>query len=236
MATQGSYKGIHQSNAVQHPVEYEQMIYQKGLQYERPPFSFRSQDWESQAEERMSAESRGYVVGNAGTGETARKNREAFSKWSIVPRRLIKTEGLPDMTANVLNHCLQFPIALAPVGVQRMFLLHSWLLISHTNSNQQRIGIFNPDGEEATARAAAKQNVPYIMSTASSTSIEDVAKANGKGVRWFQLYWPRNEHNDITVSLLHRAKNAGFTALVVTLDTYILGWRPSDMDNGYFMA
>ncbi|KAI7211734.1 FMN-dependent alpha-hydroxy acid dehydrogenase [Hortaea werneckii] len=212
MATQGSYKGIHQSNAVQHPVEYEQMIYQKGLQYERPPFSFRSQDWESQAEERMSAESRGYVVGNAGTGETARKNREAFSKWSIVPRRLIKTEGLPDMTANVLNHCLQFPIALAPVGVQR---------------------IFNPDGEEATARAAAKQNVPYIMSTASSTSIEDVAKANGKGVRWFQLYWPRNEHNDITVSLLHRAKNAGFTALVVTLDTYILGWRPSDMDNGY---
>lgn len=103
----------------------------------------------------------------------------------------------------------------------------------HTpNSNDQRIGIFNPDGEEATARAAAKQNVPYIMSTASSTSIEDVAEANGEGVRWFQLYWPRNEHNEITVSLLHRAKNAGFTALVVTLDTYILGWRPSDMDNG----
>lgn len=132
MAAQDSYKGIYQSNAVQLPVEYEQTIYQKGLQYERPPFSFRSQDWESQAEARMSAESRGYVVGNASTGETARKNREAFSKWSIVPRRLVKTEGLPDMTASVLDHHLQFPIALAPVGVQRVYLLHSCLLISHT--------------------------------------------------------------------------------------------------------
>jgi len=103
-------------------------------------------------------------------------------------------------------------MALAPVGVQR---------------------IFNPDGEKATARAAAEQNVPYIMSTASSTSIEDVAEANGDGIRWFQLYWPQNDDNEITASLLRRAKRAGFTALVVTLDTYILGWRPSDMDNGY---
>ena len=70
------------------------------------------------------------------------------------------------------------------------------------------------------------------MSTASSTSIEDVAKANGTGIRWYQLYWPANEHNDITVSLLTRAKNAGFSALFVTLDTYILGWRPTDMDSG----
>ena len=69
------------------------------------------------------------------------------------------------------------------------------------------------------------------MSTASSTSIEDVAMANGGGVRWFQLYWPLKD--EITASILARAKKAGFTALVVTLDTYILGWRPTDMDNGY---
>ena len=75
--------------------------------------------------------------------------------------------------------------------------------------------------------------MPYILSTASSTSIEDVATANGDGVRWYQLYWPSNEHDDITASLLKRAKAAGYTALVVTLDTYMLGWRPSDMDNGY---
>lgn len=76
------------------------------------------------------------------------------------------------------------------------------------------------------------ENVPFIMSTASSTSIEDVAKANGNGTRWFQLYWPANKHNDITASILERARDSGFSALIVTLDTYILGWRPSDMDNG----
>jgi isopentenyl diphosphate isomerase/L-lactate dehydrogenase-like FMN-dependent dehydrogenase len=94
------------------------------------------------------------------------------------------------------------------------------------------LGIFNPDGEEAVAAAAAKQNVPFIMSTASSTTIEDVAKANGDGTRWFQLYWPRNEHDDITASMLKRANDSGFSALFVTVDTYILSWRPSDMDNG----
>ena len=195
------------------PVGYEQAVYQKGLKYERPPFTFKSLEWESLAAQRLSAESIGYVTGNAGSGETTRKNREAFAKWSIVPRRLVKTTQFPDLSANLkmFDGSLPFPIAIAPVGVQR---------------------IFNPDGEIASAAAAAKENVPYIMSTASSTSIEDVAKANGNGVRWYQLYWPANEHNDITLSILSRAKKAGFSALVVTLDTYVLGWRPSDMDNG----
>jgi isopentenyl diphosphate isomerase/L-lactate dehydrogenase-like FMN-dependent dehydrogenase len=193
------------------PVEYENTIYQKGLRFERPPFSFQTGKWESQAEERMSAESKGYILGNAGTGETARKNRQAFSKWSIVPRRLVRTAGLPNLETKVFGKSFLFPIATAPVGVQR---------------------IFNPDGEVASAAAAAKESVPYIMSTASSTSIEDVAKANRDGVRWYQLYWPSNEHNEITASLLSRAKKAGFSALFVTLDTYILGWRPTDMDNG----
>ncbi|KAI1618353.1 putative FMN dependent dehydrogenase [Exophiala viscosa] len=195
-----------------HPVEYENTIYQKGLQFERPPFTFQSDQWETKARERLSAESNGYVMGNAGTGETTRKNREAFAKWSIVPRRLVKTDDLPDLSTRILGDMFPFPIAIAPVGVQR---------------------IFNPEGEEAAAAAAAKEGVPYILSTASSTSIEDVAKANGDGTRWYQLYWPSNEHNDITASLLSRAKSAGFSALFVTLDTYILGWRPTDMDNGY---
>lgn len=190
---------------------YGLQIYLKGLQYERPRFSFQALEWEALAKQRMSADSQGYVIGNAGTGETARKNREAFAKWSVVPKRLVKTTAFPDLSVDVLGQKVPYPIALAPVGVQH---------------------IFNPDGESASARAASKQNVPYIMSTASSTSIEDVAAANGDGLRWFQLYWPGNEHNDITISMLQRAKEAGFSALFVTLDTYTLGWRPSDMDNG----
>ena len=101
------------------PADYEKAVYQKGLQYEHPPFTFRSEQWEPQAVERMSAESCGYVTGNAGTGETAQKNRAAFQKWSIVPKRLVKTEGLPDLSAKVLGHDTQFPLAIAPVGVQR---------------------------------------------------------------------------------------------------------------------
>ncbi|KAI0136772.1 L-lactate dehydrogenase [Xylariales sp. AK1849] len=215
MAT-NQHHGVGRPNMTKHvdpnPIDYEASIYQKGLKYERPLFTFKPLEWERLAEERMSAESKGYVVGSAGTGETARKNREAFAKWSIVPRRLVKTDGFPDLSVNVFDRKLPFPIAAAPVGVQR---------------------IFNPDGEMAAAAAAAQESVPYIMSTASSTSIEDVAKANGDGVRWFQLYWPPNDHSDITISLLNRAEKSGFSALFVTLDTYILGWRPSDMDNGF---
>jgi lactate 2-monooxygenase len=92
----------------------------------------------------------------------------------------------------------------------------------------------DPDGEVAATTAAGKEGVPYILSTASSTSIEDVAKANGEdGQRWYQLYWPSREHDNITSSLLRRAKAAGYTVLFVTLDTFTVGWRPSDMDNGY---
>lgn len=194
------------------PVEYEQEVYKKGLRHERPPFTFKGADWEGLAKERMSAESAGYVIGNAGTGETYRKNLASFQKWSIVPRRLVKTTSFPDLSTHVLGQRIPVPIAMAPVGVLR---------------------IFNPDGEIAAAKAAAKEQVPYIMSSASSTKIEEVAEANGDGTRWYQLYWPANEHNDITVSILNRAQKAGFSALFVTLDTYVLGWRPSDMDNGY---
>lgn len=104
---------------VANPVEYEKSVYQNGLRYERPPFTFRSHEWEPQAEAFMSANSAGYVVGNAGTGETAKKNVEAFKKWSIIPNRLVKSESLPDLGTKIVGHELQFPIAAAPVGVQR---------------------------------------------------------------------------------------------------------------------
>ncbi|KAF2093400.1 FMN-dependent alpha-hydroxy acid dehydrogenase [Rhizodiscina lignyota] len=200
-------------------IQYESTVYQAGLHYHRPPFTFKSQDWEKLAIARLSASAAGYVAGNAGSSGTYVKNLEAFKKWSMVPNRLLPShkdeKGNPlfsDCSTRVLGEKLDFPLALAPVGVLR---------------------IFNPEGEIAVAKAAESVGVQYIMSTASSTSIEDVAAANGNGHRWYQLYWPSNEHNDITISVLNRARNAGFTALFVTLDTFALGWRPSDMDNGY---
>ena len=201
------------------PIAYEQEIYEKGLKYsEHPPFTFDTTQWESIACSSLSADAKGYVYGSAGQRETHNKNLASFKKWSMIPRRLVKTEApFSDISITIFRGTkaeiiLPHPFAMAPVGVQR---------------------IFHPEGEVAAARAAAREQIPYILSTASSTSIEDVATANGDGERWFQLYWPSNSHNDITASMLHRAQQAGYTALFVTLDTYTLGWRPSDMDNGY---
>jgi lactate 2-monooxygenase len=197
----------------QNAVDYEMQTYTRGLDFERPPLTFEAAKWEQLACSRLSADSKGYVYGSAGVRETSDKNRAAFRKWSIVPRRLVQYDGFPNLKTQVLGEQLQVPIAMAPVGVLK---------------------IFNPDGELAATRAAAKEAVPYILSTASSTSIEDVASANGEdGQRWYQLYWPSRDHDDITISLLQRARQSGFTVLFVTLDTYILGWRPEDMDNGY---
>lgn len=91
--------------------------------------------------------------------------------------------------------------------------------------------LFHDDKELGLAEACAKSGVPYILSTASTSSIEEVAAASGDGKRWFQLYWP--DDDEITKSLLKRAKDNGFSVLVVTLDTFSLAWRPADLDNAY---
>jgi isopentenyl diphosphate isomerase/L-lactate dehydrogenase-like FMN-dependent dehydrogenase len=91
--------------------------------------------------------------------------------------------------------------------------------------------IAHPEGELAVARAAGSMNVPLIYSTAATRSIEEVAEAVGDGPLWFQLYWPR--HSDVTQSFLRRAEAAGCSALVVTLDTRMLGWRERDLGHAY---
>lgn len=91
--------------------------------------------------------------------------------------------------------------------------------------------IFHEDAETGLSEVCSEIGVPYILSTASSCSIEEVAKANGNRPRWFQLYWPQDD--DITISLLERAKANGYKVLVVTLDTWALAWRPMDLDGSY---
>lgn len=193
------------------PYTYENEIYAAGLRDAKPAITFDPLAWEGLARSRLSSDSFGYVWGSAGTRQTDDNNRAAFKKWGIVPSRLVRS-GFPSLKTRLFGEEYDYPIAVAPVGVQK---------------------IFHHEGEVAAARAAEREGVTYVLSTASSTSIEDVAEANGGGSRWYQLYWPANEHNDITASLLKRAKGAGYKVLVVTLDTYILGWRPSDLDNGY---
>lgn len=187
--------------------QYE--IYLAGLGDERPAYPLTYEGLEAAAREKLPPESYGYVAGAAGSETTVRNNREAFERWRIVPRMLRDT-STRDLTRDVLGTKLPAPVMLAPIGVQ---------------------SIIHPDGELATARAAAATGVPFILSTAASNTIEDVAQAAGDHPRWYQLYWPSED--EVTKSFLSRAEDAGFSAIVVTLDTFYLAWRPRDLQAAY---
>ncbi|KAJ6554963.1 oxidoreductase [Mycena vulgaris] len=150
-----------------------------------------------------------YAGGSAGIYSTYRVNLRAFEKYRIVPRMLVDAT-IRTLETTIFGVKHSSPIFIAPIGVQ---------------------GIFTAEAELAPARAAKNLGVPFIMSTASSRSIEDVAEANGDGHRWYQLYWPAT--HEVLLSILSRAKASGFTALVVTLDTMLLGWRPHDLATSY---
>jgi lactate 2-monooxygenase len=148
-------------------------------------------------------------LAGAGNGDTMRANAKAFRRWRI-KRRRTRTHRSPDLTSTVLGTRMPAPVLFAPVGVQKLA---------------------HPRGELATARAAAELKLTYIHSTQGAYSMEEVAAANGRGSRWYQLYWPTDD--ELTVSFLRRARATGYTHLLITLDTTLLGWRPLDLDRGY---
>ena len=164
---------------------------------------------EQKAKEVLEPRAYDYVAGAAGGEQTARANREAFYGWRIVPR-MLRDVSERDLSVELLGKKLPAPLLLGPVGVQ---------------------GIIHAEAELATARAAASLGVPSVLSTLSSQPLEQVAQACGDGPRWFQLYW--TTHPEVTASLLRRAEAAGYSALVVTLDTSILGWRERDLRHPY---
>ncbi|MGZ8740479.1 MAG: alpha-hydroxy-acid oxidizing protein, partial [Gaiellaceae bacterium] len=124
--------------------------------------------------------------------------------------RLLTGNSERDLSVDVLGTPSPFPFFLAPIGV---------------------LSIAHPDGELAAARAAAALRVPFILSSAASHSIEEIADAMGDAPRWFQLYWVSDR--EVVESLVHRAEASGYSAIVVTLDTLTLGWRPRDLRNAY---
>ncbi|MEA2492536.1 MAG: lactate 2-monooxygenase [Thermoleophilaceae bacterium] len=197
------------SDAPQPFANYQYEIYVGGLAEQRPKYPLTYRELEAGAREKLSPEAYGYVAGAAGAETTERYNREAFHRWRIVPRMLRDTSAR-DLTMDVLGTKLPAPFMLAPIGVQQ---------------------IIHPDGELATARAAAATGVPFILSTAASNTIEDVAAQAGDVPRWYQLYWPSDD--EVTKSFLSRAEQSGFSAIVVTLDTFYLAWRPRDLTAAY---
>jgi lactate 2-monooxygenase len=192
------------------PLEtYQEEIYLNGLTGVAPALPADLRRLEEAARSAMAPRAYDYVAGSAGSGDTARENLGAFRRWRIVPRMLTDV-STPSYASTVLGAELTAPFLLAPVGV---------------------LGIMHPEGELAVARAAAAQQVPMILSTAATSTIEDVAAASGDGQRWFQLYWPKDR--SVAASMLGRAQAAGYSVLVVTLDTRLLAWRPRDLANAY---
>lgn len=192
------------------PLEsYQDEIYLTGLTGTVPEFPADMHALEPAARAVMTPRAHDYIAGAAGSGDTARENLEAFRRWRIVPRMLTDV-STPSFASTLLGTRLTVPFLLAPIGVLR---------------------IAHPEGELAVARAAAAQGVPMILSTAASTAMEDVAAANGDGQRWYQLYWPKERA--VAASMIGRAQAAGYSVLVVTLDTRILAWRPRDLANAY---
>ncbi|HEY4451972.1 MAG TPA: lactate 2-monooxygenase [Solirubrobacteraceae bacterium] len=188
---------------------YQYEIYARGLGGERPPLPIAPVELEARAREVLSAEAFGYVAGGAGSEATMRANLRAFERWQIVPR-MLRDVSTRELSGTLLGTSMPAPVLLAPIGVQ---------------------SIVHPEAELAAGRAAAAIGLPAILSTAASNSIEDVAAAMGAASRWYQLYWPKDR--ELAASFVARAAQAGYGALVVTLDTWMLGWRPRDLQNAY---
>ena len=183
-------------------------IYLRGLAGQRPVVPTDPAALEQRAREVMSAEAFAYVAGGAGSEATMRANREAFDRHRLTPRVLRNVETR-DLSTTLFGRALPAPVIVAPIGVLEMA---------------------HPDADLAVARAAASLGVPMIFSNQASVAMESCASAMGASPRWFQLYWSRSDA--LVESFVHRAEACGCDAIVLTLDTTMLGWRPRDLDLG----
>jgi len=182
-------------------------IYLRGLSGERPVLPMTAAGMESAARDTLSAQAYAYVAGSASSERTAAANVAAFGAHRIVPRMWRGSSAADgrDLRTTVLGTELAAPVLTAPIGV--LELVHQ-------------------DAERAVAEATKELGIGSILSTASSTRIEDVAAVAGDW--WFQLYWPSDE--EVARSLVERATAAGARAIVVTADTPGMGWRPRDLE------
>lgn len=179
-------------------------IIQDGLK-----FPINATEFEAAAKEVMDAGPYGYVRSGAGGEETLRKNTAAFSNYSLVPQFLNDVSTI-DTSITLFGHTYPQPFLFAPIGMNKLA---------------------NDEGELASSKAAARYNIPFIQSTVSSYSIEEVKEATNDSPKWFQLYWSSNK--EIALNMVKRAEKAGYEAIVLTVDTVMMGWREEDMRNQF---
>ncbi|MEM0953125.1 MAG: alpha-hydroxy-acid oxidizing protein [Pseudomonadota bacterium] len=192
--------------------DFQNEIYLGGLQGTVPRFPVAFADLVERATAAMSPDVLSYVQGGCGDEFTQDRNAEAFSDWGIVPRMLVDTRRR-DHRIELFGNALPNPLFMAPIGVN---------------------GICSQDhhGDIAAAKASAMTGVPFCASTLSNDPLEDVITHCGDTPAYFQLYTPKNR--ELAESLIQRAEKAGYQALVVTLDTWVTGWRPRDLQAANF--
>lgn len=171
------------------------------------PFSY--EEWKARARAALPETAYWYVAGAAGAGDTMRANRAAFERVRL-RQRVLNDVSQRDISTELLGMKIPAPFLLAPIGVQ---------------------GIMHAEAERIPARVAAASGIPFVLSTVSSVTIEEIAGIMGAAPRWFQLYPARSR--EIASSMVSRAESAGYSAIVVTLDTAVLGWREQDLRLGY---
>lgn len=184
-------------------------IYLNGFAGQMPgvPISFTA--LEEAAKNKISTQAYAYIAGGAGNESTLRTNQQAFENYKIVPR-MLRDVSVRDTRIELFGQQLPSPLLLAPIGVLEMV---------------------HPQADLAVAKAAAALGVPYIFSNQASKPMEEVAAAMNGSPHWFQLYWSKS--NELVKSFVERAERSGCSAIVVTLDTTVLGWRTRDLELAY---
>jgi lactate 2-monooxygenase len=192
--------------------DYQTEIYFNGLQGVLPDYPMAFDALEERARAALAPSVWSYLAGGAGDEATQRGNVEAFARWGLIPRMLVGAKQR-DLSVSLFGMRLASPLLLAPIGI---------------------LGICAQDGhgDLATARASARLGVPMIASTLSVDPVEQVGPELGETPGFFQLYTPTDR--ELAESLVRRAEAAGFRGIVVTLDTWITGWRPRDLSTGNF--
>lgn len=184
-------------------------IYRAGISGRTPRVPVDPVALEAAARKTLSAEAFAYIAGGAGAERTVAANRAAFERWQVWPRPL-RDVSARDLSTELLGVHRPTPLLLAPLGVMEMA---------------------HPEADLAVARAAAALGIPYTLSNQASFPMEEVQDAAPGGARLFQLYWSASD--ELNASLLRRAEASGCQAVVVTLDTHLLGWRTRDLDLAY---
>ena len=187
----------------------QEAIYLAGFAGRPQPVPVSPDRLEAAALRKLGRNAAAYFAGSAGLERTAAANRAAFDRCRIV-QRVMRDVSTRNLTVELFGRTLPLPILLGPIGVLEM---------AHR------------EADLPAARAASAAGIPFVTSSQASRPMERIAEAVGDGPRWFQLYW--SSRNELTASFVERAERAGYEAIVVTLDTTLLGWRTRDLDRGY---